>query len=107
MNLYAPLWLEAMREAGDDGVVSEEGVAVGDVVLDFGDAGRAVAVKRPGTVDRERGALDVDHEAGVEREDEAGAAKAVGVAEEVADGDAFAADAERESDAAEVPPGDG
>ena len=46
-----PIFLKVMRDTSDDGVVREEGIAVGYVVLDFGHTGRAIAIQRPWSVD--------------------------------------------------------
>src|ERR1700733_8775754 len=81
--------LEVVRDAGDDGVVGEEGVAVFRVVLKFRDAGWAVAIESPWAVDGDGGAAEVVHQAGVERDDATGATEAVAVAQQVAYGNAF------------------
>src|SRR5271170_1603807 len=94
--------LELVRDRGDDSVVSEEGVTVFRVIFQFGDAGRAVAIESPGAVDREDCPAEAVHDAGVERDDLAGAAEAVAAADQVAHGNAFAADADAECEAAHL-----
>lgn len=89
------------RDAGDDGVVGEEGIAVGGVVLDLRDAGWAVAADSPRAVDGEYGVMNIPHHAGIDGEDGAGATETVAIADEIADGDALATEAEAEGETAD------
>jgi hypothetical protein len=43
--------LEVAGDGSDDSVISKKGIAIQSMVLQFGDAGRTVAIKSPGTVD--------------------------------------------------------
>src|ERR1700733_91259 len=70
------------------------------MVLQFGDAGRTVAIEGPGAVDGDDCPVKVVHDAGVEGDDGPRAAEAVAIADEVAYGDAFGADSDAEGEAA-------
>ena len=65
-----------------------------------GTLGGPVAIESPGAVDRDDGPAKVVHDAGIERDDGAGAAEAVAVADEIAYGNAFGANAEAKCEAA-------
>jgi len=87
--------LETVREAGDERVIGESGVAM-SAGCDVRDAAAAIAFNGPWTVHRNRVAAETVHDSGIDGDDVPGTAETIAGAESVANGNAFHASAEAE-----------
>jgi len=84
-----------VREAGDERVIGESGVAM-SAGGDVWDAAAAIAFNGPWAVHRNRVAAETVHDSGIDGDDIPGTAETVAGGESVANGNAFHASAEAE-----------